>query len=150
MPKTYRVMVETNGMPMIGVERNMLGARRIDIQADENGDVQPGMGGISVNLCLCGVPPLILPRHLGLSGVVRGAKGEDDGREGWRMGQGAFIHSAVARGLELRPDGRHGYIGPDAVAPLATYQNALAATQSQWFRVTQKNNDCPRCSKITP
>lgn len=145
MPKLFRAMLATGGLPLVGTERNMLGVRPGEIEVDDD-NVCLEAGGMSVNVCLCGIPPLILPRHLSLSRIVRGAKGDDDRREGFHMGEGPFVQSPVADRLRLRPGNhKHGFVEPDRVMPLTEYQEALAATQNQWHVVTKANNDCPRC-----
>jgi hypothetical protein len=128
----YRVMKEAkDGKPVVGRTGTSLGVRiPLDIKPDENGDVSPNTGGMSVSPSLYTLPPLFVPVRL--HALVPKARGSNHLRV-WKMGAGPFDRSPVAPGLELRPDSRkHGTIQPDQLMTLLAYEDALAATRDQW------------------
>jgi hypothetical protein len=138
MPKIYRVMEEDEGKPQIGTGPAMLGARlpgsgaTHDIAPDENGNVQPGTGGLSVAPRLQDLPVFLIPRRL--KHLVEDAAGTNR-RRVWSMGSGEFEDGPVARDLRLSLDGKdekHGLVEPDRIMPVDQYQSALASTQSLW------------------
>lgn len=155
MPKIYRIMVGKDDKPEVGSGRNMLGVRsepenNPDV-VEVNGVVPVAAGGMSVNMCLCAMLPLMVPRRL--RDIIPGAKnlGEDD-RRVWRTGQGLFVSSPISERLNLRtdPDPRkpgHGFVEPASSMPLANYQNALASTQGEWFVDEQRNDECTICGQ---
>ena len=151
----YRIMVSADDKPAVGNGRNMLGVR---VEPDSNPDVVEvnglvlvAAGGMSVNMCLCAMPPSMVPRRL--RDIVRGAKNTgDDGRHIWRTSQGTFVSSPVNEHLSLRVDLdsrnlAHGFVEPAAPMPLSEYQNALAATEEEWHIDEQRNNECTICGQ---
>jgi len=159
MPKIYRVMLEADGKPAVGADRNMLGARPGsppdgDLPIDESGGVAPETGGMSVNICPFQLPYFLVPRHLAaLGGPFKGAKGKP-GTRIWSMGEGPFVPAKLTENLTLVPDRTalgetpdHACVAPTFPMPLDTYQAALAATQPQWHLDERKNEDCPLCRK---
>ncbi len=155
MPKMYRIMVPKDDKPEVGSGRNMLGVRSApdgnpDV-VEVNGQVPVAAGGMSVNMCLCAMPPLMVPRRL--RDIVPGAKNSgDDGRRVWRMGQGPFVSSLVSENLTLRTDPDpdkpgHGFVEPARSMALSNYQNALASTQNEWLVDEQRNDECTICGQ---
>lgn len=155
MPKIYRIMVAKDDKPEIGSGRNMLGVRSApDANPDVvevDGQVPVATGGMSVSMCLCAMPPLMVPRKL--RDIIPGAKNPgDDGRRVWRTGQGPFVSSPVNAMLDFRldPDPRksgHGFVEPATPMALSDYQSALAATQEEWLVDEQRNDECTICGQ---
>ena len=150
MPKIYRVMYESNSKPEVGTDRNKLGARLgIDVKPDAEGNIRPAGKGMSVNICPCQIPGVILPARLNDIGIKRGAIG-NDALKVWSMGSGGFVAGPIAAKLELLPDAKvipayHGVVQPDSVISLDGYQDALADTKDAWLVNEQRNTNCPFC-----
>jgi hypothetical protein len=131
MPLIYRAMTPDGDKPKVGPTARTLGVRPGgDITADENGDVAPGTGGMSVAPSWRQLKLHRIPRRL--RHIVPEASGSPQDRC-WRMGNGPFKVDNVASGLSLRPDTEiHGVVEPSAVVSLEDFQGALAATQGEW------------------
>jgi hypothetical protein len=123
------MMRQAGNAPSVGTRFAELGARPekdFIVPLGPAGIVVPGNGGISVAI---GTPmnldPSVRPKALG--------------------GEGRYplwgIHSAflLTHGLVSNPQGskKHSYIEPLTPMPLATYQNALAATRDEWLQLTR-------------
>jgi hypothetical protein len=138
-PKMYRSMVPqpsvTPVVPAVGTDDNMLGARvpphpRADVLPDSSGNVGPVGKGLSVAPSLAALPQPLVPKRLRDKRL--GARGSNTLRV-FRLGEGSFVRAPVGSSLELLPTSpKHGVIQPVKAAPLADYQNHLAATQALW------------------
>jgi|HubBroStandDraft_4_1064222.scaffolds.fasta_scaffold1513013_2 hypothetical protein len=65
MSKVFRVMEADNGRPKVGAGPNMLGVRvPKDVQLDEENNVFPGGGGLSVGSKISKLPYAMLPTRL--------------------------------------------------------------------------------------
>jgi hypothetical protein len=144
MPKIWRSMKIDGGKPAIGRGPLLLGVRvgpemNADIDPDEDGFVNPGQGGMSVAPTVYNLPPHRLPRRLRKKDPERFANATGpNSAHCWWMGDGPFVYTRVANHLNLRPDpdkpNKHGLVEPDARMMVREYEDALAATQSQWQR----------------
>lgn len=139
MPLIWRGMRMVENQPELGRGGNMLGVRvgageNMDIP-EENGDVLPGTGGLSVSPSLESLPPHRIPRRL--HNLVPEATGSNQ-LYCWSMGEGAFVLAALTDLLRLRPDPvapkRHGFVEPARKMLVAEYEAAIAATRDQWKR----------------
>lgn len=145
MPKIVRAMLIQDGMPLVGTDSHMLGARvlvedqpdrPVDIVPDGIGKVHPYTGGLSVARSIDDLLPHLVPKRL--KNFVEGAGGSNS-RHVWSMGEGSFSEGGIAHRLILRrkperSDGKVlGLVEPAAVMSLEYYQSALAATQLQWL-----------------
>jgi hypothetical protein len=112
-----------NGWPVLGRSATSLGVRLPqDISPDENGQVTPGTGGMSVSPMLFHFPKVLLPRRF--QHLVPSARGSNKNYV-WRMGVSPGLILAVDR-----PD--HGTVQPDSLMLLASYEKALAQTRKEW------------------
>jgi hypothetical protein len=88
---------------------------------------------MSVSPRLADISVTRVPKRL--QRLVPGARGKNSDRV-FRMGEGTFVSAEVSPALTLRPDEghapRHGVIEPRAGVRVEQFQNALAATQSDW------------------
>ena len=100
---------------------------------DPNGCVGPGGGGMFVSPRLADIHFSRVPKRL--RNLVPGARGKNSDHV-FRLGEGKFVSADVSPALTLRPDDghtpRHGVIEPRASVRIEQFQNALAATQSDW------------------
>lgn len=137
MPRLFRSMYEEEGRPSVGVEANKLGVRvappgeRADVHPDADGKVAPGEG-MSVAPHWKRLPPGLIPERL--KEIAPKARGEN-ALKCFRHGQGTFIHGPVAAGLVFAVDQKkktHGIVEPEQRIAVASFQDALAATQSDW------------------
>jgi hypothetical protein len=137
-PKIYRAMRPDGDKPMTGSSSTSLGVRvpatsnHPDIVPDSVGEVHPGTGGMSVAPSLRALPFRLIPRRL--RHLVPGAGGNDK-HYVWSLGDGPFVAGQVATALQLRPDpanSNHGFVEPDAVMSLDSYQDAIRATRDDW------------------
>ena len=139
MLRIYRLMKrdDESGGPLTGFGRDRLSVRTPrDIEPDEAGIVQPGKGAMSVGATLRAVlqrlPPWAIPERF--SYLAPDASGRNNTWI-WRMGEGAFLATAVSQDLLLRLDGLdsdHGCVEPGEPMSIEQYQAALADTQPQW------------------
>jgi hypothetical protein len=138
MPVVFRAMMADGDAPQLGSTAVSLGIRlppdpHADLVVDENGNVGPGTGGMSVAPEWRLLPVHRIPRRL-RSKYPRAA-GRSDVKL-WRMGDGPFVAGPVAARLLLRPDPkaqqRHGFVEPDARMASVDYQQALADTRDHW------------------
>ncbi len=143
MPLIWRGMRMTDERPEVGQGANSLGVRigagaHDDIR-EEDGQVQPNTGGMSVSPSLETMTPLRIPRRLREKFPERFpfAKGSNQ-LHYWSMGEGAFVAGPVAEKLVLRADTgvpvKHAVVEPEQMMPVADYEAAIAATQNQWRR----------------
>jgi hypothetical protein len=134
VPRVYRSMKAVGGKPLVGRQPHALGVRvegeHADVNPDNNDQVHPNGGGMSVAPSLRLLLSHLVPRRL--RDIVPGARAKDD-RFVWSMGDGDFVFAPVAPGLHLRPDSeRHGVIEPSGSMELTAYEMALVATRDQW------------------
>jgi hypothetical protein len=130
-------MLAEGGKPKIGSESKMLGVRiapnpHADIPVDENGNVHPETGGMSVAPEWRSLPWHLIPRRL----HRRGRGGNN--LICWRLGAGVFEEAPLNADLALRPDpaapAEHGFVEPTHVMAIAEYQAALAGTRDDWIQ----------------
>jgi hypothetical protein len=138
MPKIYRAMLVTDGIPQIGDQSCMLGLRTPpneieDIAPDAVGIVSPQNGGMSVNPSLSSVPAVFIPRRWRhVYPEFKDARGKDT-IEVFTHGSGEFIQAHVTDDLMLRPDSvRHGVVEPSRRMHVNVNRSALASTQTDW------------------
>jgi hypothetical protein len=132
MPRVYRSMKGNGGRPAVGITAMMLGVRASDIPQDQDRNVRPGTGGLSVSSALRAMPARLVPRRL--QHLVPGAAGNSN-LYVWVMGQGDFVDGGVADHLHLRVDpldNTHGFIEPNGIMSIDAYNVALAATRDSW------------------
>jgi hypothetical protein len=134
MPKIYRGMKQDQGKPAIGTTGVTLGIRvPVDIEADANGLVHAGTGGMSVSPTLLDLPKHRVPTRL--QTIYPAASGNDNLCV-WSLGSGEFFSGAIAEHLRLRLDpvkAKHGFVEPSASMSLEQYQHALQSTQDGWI-----------------
>jgi hypothetical protein len=101
-----------------------------DIAPDTQDNVGPGGKGMSV---APGIEQLPIERFPKRFRTLRpGARGSDTDRI-WRHGTGTFERASVAQGLMLHPDqADHGVVEPAETMNVEQYEQALAATASDW------------------
>jgi hypothetical protein len=130
MPLIYRGMIRDGDHPAIGNSKKMLGVEVPGDVAEQDGEVRPGRGGMSVAPTWKALPMHRVPRRLKhLSPKATGS----NRYECWKMGDGPFVSGPIAEGLNLRPDKPyHAVIEP--ASPMATqaYRDHLAATRDLW------------------
>ena len=135
MPLIYRAMLIDGDKPRVGPTKKTLGVKpgddiHDDIPVDENGDVRPGTGGMSVAPAWRDLPAYRIPRRL--QPKCRKATGNNN-YACWRMGEGPFSDGNLAEGLNLVIDSAwHGIVKPADVMSLERFQALLAATQDLW------------------
>jgi hypothetical protein len=131
MALIYRVMAQDGDYPMVGETSHQLGVRAgIDLPVDENGNVHPEMGGMSVSPDWKLLPYFLIPKRL--RQLVPAARGSNS-RRCWKMGDGPFELGNLAEGLVLRPDSQeHGVVEPAQATSLTEFQAELAATREHW------------------
>lgn len=131
-------MVADRGYPRTGRKANCLGVvlppdAPADIEPNDEGVVDSGMGGMSVAPEIHRLPGRLIPSRL--RSHYPKATGSD-ALVVFVCGEGEFVRGSFASGLLLRPDpkrpGGHGFIEPNSKMTLADYENALYATQSDW------------------
>lgn len=136
MPRIYRVMLtDADGGPQVGDKACQLGVRldgaHQDIAADENGQVHPQTGGMSVNPSFETLPKHRVPRRL--RARLPGASGNDR-NSCFRMNDGPFLGSSLTPQLRLRPNSEsHGLVEPAQSMQSADFQRALADTRTAWI-----------------
>lgn len=137
MPRFYRAMYADGNKPQIGPNKKSLGVqagadRYDDIAPDEDDNVHPGTGGMSVAPHWTELPAYRIPRRL--KSKCAKATGNNN-YVCWRMGDGEFESGDCTEDLVLFVDSDvHGTVQPSETMSLSAYQKALAATQSQWVR----------------
>src|SRR5437016_5108433 len=104
MPLVWRGMRMADGRPELGRGGNLLGVRMDDLPENE-GNVQPGTGGMSVSASPECLPAHRLPRRLFREYPERfpEARGPDI-LHCWSIGEGAFVAGPLADRLAFRPD----------------------------------------------
>jgi hypothetical protein len=140
MPKLFRTMKKgEDDKPVVDATGKGLGVRSFptsntpDVDLDEQGRVILNDKGMSVAPDWRVLPFFLLPEPLRqqLSGAKK-ARGRSD-LHCFTMGEGAFVMSEVAKGLDLKPDSpRHGVVVPQESVPLDLYQTDLANTRDSW------------------
>ncbi|MCI0681285.1 MAG: hypothetical protein L0Y71_04205 [Gemmataceae bacterium] len=140
MPQVYRSMLADGGKPKVGAQSKMLGVRvqphaNADIVVDDQGNVHPNTGGMSVAPGWRQLPSFLIPKRL------RHLAPDACGRNQlvcWQMGEGAFVAARLADDLQLQPDADkpmvHGVIEPAQSMSIAQYQSSLAATRDHWMQ----------------
>jgi hypothetical protein len=128
--------VEPDGLPKVGTASKCLGVRvppnpNSDVGLDGAGNVLLDRRGLSVSQDWHQLPGHLIPEHL--DDGFNGASGR--GMNVFVHGAGPFDEGAVAVGLELKHKAgttTAGVVTPDALVPVAQYQQALAATRTDW------------------
>ncbi len=114
---------------------------RFDIDADENGDVAPATGGLSVSRTWSDLPHFSIPRRLRRahpSKNFKGATGGPDCRIWSHPVPSGFAPDAApavsfSSDLSLRVDQPgHGLVEPERVMPHTKFADAIAATWPDW------------------
>lgn len=121
--------VEGDGLPMVGPTARTLGARitgsTVDIAPDATGLVHPNTGGMSV----APDDPMNLPEHR--RPTECGGVGTDP--------LFRIRRDSLGPDLQYRVDptnpAKHGFIEPARAMTVSEYQQALAATRSEWIGV---------------
>ena len=143
MPRAYRTMkaAGTPPQPVVGDSATKLGVRGKDLAPDEQGNAQPGKGGMSVVSSIAGLrrrvarnlfSPAMVPQRLNDLGKVPGAIGPST-LHLFRIGEGGFENGELTERLMLVPDQNdHGTIQPAATMPYGEYRQAIAETRDQW------------------
>ncbi|AGY60438.1 hypothetical protein [Gloeobacter kilaueensis] len=117
-------MKEDGGFPACGNTATKLGVRpKVDIKIDEDRNVLPGTGGMSVSPSPEQLPEHRRPEALGGKSKYPAweIKVQDLGPE-----------------LKYRPDPKnsdHGFVEPARQMDFAEYQNALEETRQKWKKV---------------
>jgi hypothetical protein len=134
--------------PVIGDTATKLGVREKDLAPDEDGNVRPGQGGMSVVSSIAGLrrrvarnifSPSMVPQRLSDLGKVPGALGPNT-LHLFRIGEGRFEHGPVADQLVLAPDrDDHGTIQPASTMRYQDFKQAIMETRDQW--VSGENDD---------
>ncbi|WP_143393695.1 hypothetical protein [Fimbriiglobus ruber] len=135
MPTVFRSMrMAVDGFPIVARSSSGLGVRvpgmipppqRLDVDVDASNNVIFNDKGMSVNDAWRNIPPSLLPRRCG--GF------SSDNRYCFKMGEGPFVQTVLAEGLELLPDSKiHGIVRPNETMPLAEYEERLVATRLEW------------------
>lgn len=140
-PRVFRSMKEDDGYPTIGQTARTLGVRIVDknttpvnpdIAVDDNGDVSPNSGGMSVAPNWRSLPLHRIPRRLNEKLEHAGAAGNNKDRC-WRAGEKAFSSGKFCENLILDVDrSDHGTIQPAELVEFFVYESALHATRTSW------------------
>jgi hypothetical protein len=131
-------MYREEDRPEVGAQRNQLGVRidppsEADVHPEPypDGEVTQGKG-MSVAPHWKDLRPFLIPKRL--RGIVADARGSND-LVIWRHGEGRFHASRITENLALGSvTSKHGQVEPTHTMPVATFQDALAATSGDWQR----------------
>ena len=125
----YRAMKkDADDLPTVEPSGRGLGVRpRIDLPVEEDGQVGPGTGGMSVSPgSIWFLPPHRRPRRLG-----QGSTGRDEDVV-FTVQRGRLD----GHGLGFRPDPnrplQHGFVEPMERVPWSRYEQALTSTRPDW------------------
>ncbi len=135
MPRVFRAMRKADdGLPRVANNATGLGAR-VPKDIDEvGGMVAVGEKGMSVNPTVEDVPLNFLPERIDPAGWG------DHKNAVFRHGDGLFVQSPFAEGLELLPDGpTHGVVRPVISVTLEQYRENLVATRPNWVDIENEN-----------
>ena len=128
----FRVMQPAKDrLPQVGPSSRKLGVRvPDDIEADSNGDVGPGTGGLSVT------PSSMwdLPHHRRPRGMGQGASGPPNDCVYGIEEDELRPHPLVVR-PDLHSHRPHAFIEPSWRMQLTVYEAALANTRNSWLQV---------------
>jgi hypothetical protein len=129
-------MLRDGDKPRVGpTKKKTLGAqpgngRHDDIAPDENGNVVPGTGGMSVSPNWRNLPFFLIPKRL--NSIIDKARGSN-ALCCWKMGDGQFASGSISDTLVLRKDREtRGLVEPSRKMHLDQFQNALAETRPDW------------------
>jgi hypothetical protein len=131
-------MLKEDTLPVVGDDDNMLGVRspphrRADVAPDDDGNVHPGKGGMSVNCDWTKMYVNHVPKRY--KHLVKHARGSNK-KSIWEMGEGDFASADVNEALSLRVDKEnHGLVEPRTMMGLAEYRQALADTRRDWKEI---------------
>ncbi|BBO34423.1 hypothetical protein [Lacipirellula parvula] len=137
MPLMFRTMKkEDDNHPAVDYSGKGLGVRgaavngQTDISTDASGMVILDGSGMSVAPSWRELPFFLIPKRLiEHAPAARGSQS----LHCFRMGDGQFIDSPIAAGLELKVDKPlHGNITPEEPVTLQQFQQDLANTRGQW------------------
>jgi hypothetical protein len=125
MPLLYRAMEEDGeGRPFVGSTARCLGIRAgDDIPVDDEGEVEPFSGGMSVTPHT----PAELP-FFRRPPSYEGGTGKDPA---WEIDSGNLGEGLVYRPDDARPD-THGFVEPAWRMRLDEYEDLLALTRDSW------------------
>ena len=127
MPNLYRAMKAEGGLPVKVSTAAGLGVREgYDIKPDLEGNVHPGIGGLSVTP---DDPDLMV------SSLKPRALGGEGKNPLWSINSDDLAEELVYRHDERRQDRSHGFIEPFRTMTYADYAVAIAATCDLWERV---------------
>ena len=131
MPRMYRAMKADGNSPKIANSATGLGVRVVkDTYPDENGNVGPDSGGMSVSPTLESLPPMLVPRRLEHRVPEADAP---DSVVCWVLGDGPFADGAVTEDLNFKKDKpHHGEVVPSRQMTLGDFQASLARTKEMW------------------
>jgi hypothetical protein len=134
----FRSMLPDGDKPAIGPSAKKLGVRvgleeKSDIPVDDQSNVSPKTGGMSVAPSWRDLPAHRIPRAL--NSIVRDACG-DDRLFVWRFGDAQFVGGPLSDRLALRLENeKHGLVEPASKMSLAVFCSALAATRDTWKKI---------------
>lgn len=128
----FRAMIpDSDGLPKTGRGARMLGVRIPgDIEADENGFVKPGTGGMSV------APNSVwnIPNHRRPRGMRMGSAGKITDRI-YALADAAVPAEKLAVRRDPKRPEMHAFVEPAVVSMLARYEKDLADTKINWRQV---------------
>jgi hypothetical protein len=140
MPTIWRGMMADGDKPKIAPgSAQGLGVRACDLPVGENGQVQPGTGGMSVADRPESLPLHRVPRRLQKKYPERFPDARaSDNYHCWHMGEGAFVSAQITETLNVRPDPKnpetHGFVEPGRTMLFTLFEQLLADTQPMWHR----------------
>ena len=127
--------------PSVGDSATKLGIREKDLLPDEDGNAQPGQGGMSVVSSIAGLrsrvvrqlfSPNMVPQRLNDLARVPGAMGPNS-LHLFRIGEGKFEQGPLTDKLNLVPDhDEHGTVQPTAMMRYMDYKQAVYDTRDLW------------------
>ncbi len=134
--KVLRVMTPAGDCPKCGRGGRLLGVRlppngKPDIHPDQNGEVHPGTGGMSVSPTLSTLPSFCVPARL--KPFARNARGKNTDRV-WRLSDAPFEDGELSNDLRLAVDSnKHATIQPKSTQSTSDYEQALESTREEWL-----------------
>ena len=133
MARIYRLMKIDGEFPKVGDAAMCLGLRPGEVPVDQDGNIHPQTGGLSVYSSMRVIPARMVPKRL--QPRVPGAAGNNN-LAIWALGSGPFASGPIDDRLTLRidpDDPEHGFIEPNAIMSIEDYERALIATRAAWL-----------------